>query len=293
MQTINLYKKLADTLETLPLDKRIYNTEAKMYRLNYFGKELVLKSLYQTSGFIFANKLYTIEMLDAYKYSLPHSFCIPNYLVSVNKNVAGFALPFIHGENFNTVINDPGVSEEEKLYYYKKIGDLLEQLRNIRRYTSLKDIYLNDLHEANIMVNPCNREISIIDLDSCKIGSNCAFPSKYLNQGEMLDNKPFKYKYNIDNTGNGYLLANENSDIYCYILMLINYLLNDNMFRISEEEFIEFLNYLETIGFHKELLDCLCLITVDNKDNQNPRDYLDTITPKQITKARQFYVGRR
>ena len=293
MQTININKKNADLLEILPLDSTIYNTEAKMLRFRYLDKDLVLKALHYSEGPIFANKLYTIEMLDTYRYSLPHSFCIPSHLVSVNKKVVGFALPFIHGENFMTLMRDHSISEEEKLYYYKRIGDILEQLRNIRKYTSLKDVYINDLHEGNIIINPNNKEVSLIDLDSCKIGTNCSFPSKYLSKGELLEDKPFKYKYNQDDNGSGYLIANENSDIYCYIVMLINYLIGDNLWRISKNEFLELLDYLSCIGFDKELLDCLHLLLENDKDNKNPRDYLDTLTPKQLTKARRFYVGRQ
>ena len=289
MQTINLSKSKATSLEALPLDYTIFNTEGKLFRIKYLNKDLVLKSLYNNSGFIFANKLYTIEMLDTYKHSLPRSFCVPNYLVTINKNVEGFAMPYIEGENFATVTANNNISLEEKLYYYKKIGDILNQLKSIRRYTSLKDFYINDLHEGNIIVNPNNREVSFIDLDSCKVGSNCAFSSKYLNNGELLENKPYKYKYNTDNNAPGYLIANENSDIYCYIIMLLNFLLDDDLWRINETELLEFLNYLDIIGVNKELLYSIETITKKDKNNKNPRDYLETLTLKQIVKARRYY----
>ena len=152
-------------------------------------------------------------MLDDNNKYLPQVFYIPDSLISVKDKIIGFTIPPFKGKTLQSILNSKEIEEREKLYYLKRVGDVLEQLRNIRKYSSLKDIYINDLYESNIMVNTHNKEIGFIDLDSCKIGHNCAFEARYLVPNSKLDNKPYKYNYNESKNGYGYIIANENSDI--------------------------------------------------------------------------------
>lgn len=64
-------------------------------------------------------------------------------------------------------------------------------MKNIRKYTELKDFYIGDIHEDNFLVDTEKQEIFVADLDSCKIAD---------------------YK------------VTEETDIYCYIIMILNYL---------------------------------------------------------------------
>ena len=52
-------------------------------------------------------------------------------------------------------------------------------MENVRKYTSIQDFYIGDIHEENIMVDK-NGNVRIIDLDSCKILNNLASPTRYL-----------------------------------------------------------------------------------------------------------------
>lgn len=79
MKIINISKKKYESLFPLELSKDIINTEAKLYHYRYTPLyDGVLKKLYQSKGNIFANKLYTIEMLNFYKEYLPNNFVIPD-----------------------------------------------------------------------------------------------------------------------------------------------------------------------------------------------------------------------
>ena len=73
MNHINISKKKLENLVPLDLSKKVFHTESMIYHLDYRGKDKVLKILYQSKGSIFANKLYTVEMLDCYKNYLPDS----------------------------------------------------------------------------------------------------------------------------------------------------------------------------------------------------------------------------
>ena len=253
MKIITLSKKKFENLTKVNLSKEIFNTEGNIYDFEYRGNKKILKTLYTLNGYTFANKLYTIEMLDSNKQYLPSSFYIPDYLCTVDGHVVGFTVPKIEGVNLSTILSSKDINYKEQIYYLKKIGEILNQLHNIRKYTPLKEIYINDLHESNFIVDNNNRELKVIDLDSCKIGSNEPFAARFLTPISMI-NGVEKYKINEDINSNGYIVPNSDSDLYCYSMIILNYLFGDKVNNIGIENFYEYLNYLEYIGMNKELL---------------------------------------
>ena len=98
MKNINISKKKYSELQRINIDRRVTNTEGIIYLLDYNGKIKVFKSLFNNTGITFANKLFNIELLSYYKDILPNSFCIPDSLVTVNKEIKGFTLDLINGK---------------------------------------------------------------------------------------------------------------------------------------------------------------------------------------------------
>ena len=155
----------------------------------------------------------------------------------------------------------------------------------IRKYTPLNDIYLSDVHDSNFIVNSDNGDLTVVDLDSCKIKGNQSLPSRYLTPFSLLNNA--KSKYQINTKGNlGYVTADEESDIYCYVIMILNYLYKGNLDSVSVDEFYEYLNYLEDIGVNQELVDNFGRVVI-NKPNENPVNYLDTLTRENVFRAKK------
>jgi len=289
MKTINISKNKFDSLNEMELSKQTLNTEAIMYDIRIKNKDKILKKLYNNLGVGFANKLYTVEMLNYYKNNLPSNFVIPDHLVSLDDKIIGFTVPKIDGINLTDLVTEKSVSNKEKLYYYTKIGETLNQLKNIRKYSDLKEIYINDLHESNIMVNLKNKELNIVDLDSSRILNNGSFAARYLGPTFFVDNKPHKYNYNNDSllNGPGYLFANQNSDLYCYNIMLLNFLYGDKITRMNIDEFYRYLEYLNKIGVNKELLDIFYDLTTTS-DNKNPLNYLETLNDTQLARSKKL-----
>lgn len=287
MNTINISQKKLNSLERMELSKNIFNTEGEIYNFEYRGKRKVLKVLFNSNGIVFANKLYTVEMLDYYKECLPGSFLCPDNLVSIGGEVSGFTIPKFDGINLADLLKDKSIENKEKIYYLVKIGEILNQLKSIRDYGNLKQIFINDLHESNIMVNPRNKELKVIDLDSCRILNNGSFPSRFLGPTYFIDDKPHKYLYNKDGNGYGYIVANENSDLFCYNAIVLNYLFGSSITRLSIGDFYKYLNYLDSLKFNKELLDCFSKLTL-GCDNKNPVNYLDSITDEQVVRAKKL-----
>ena len=289
MKTINISKKKFENLNELELSKYTFNTEGQMYNIRYKNKDKILKRLYNDEGVTFANKLYTLEMLNFYKNNLPSNFVIPDYLVSIDDDIIGFTIPRVKGINLTDLLKEKSISNREKIYYFIKLGETLNQLKNIRKYGSLKEIYINDLHESNIMINIQNKELNIIDLDSSRIFNNGSFGARYLGPTFFINSKPHKYIYNDDAklNGPGYLIANENSDLYCYNIMLLNYLYGSKITELNIDEFYKYLEYLHKIGIDNNLLESFNKLTTAS-DNINPLNYLETLTDVQIARSKKI-----
>ena len=160
-----------------------------------------------------------------------------------------------------------------------------------REYTNISDFYINDLHESNFIVDK-DDNVMVIDIDSCKINGNGIFNSKYLSSKSFISeiykyqkngsNPKYKtyedgyHKYSLDMSGA--FVPDENTDLYCYIIVILNFLYGDNISRFNLEEFYSYIEYLQTIGVDKELLDIFDKI-VSESTNENPYILLDSLLP--------------
>ena len=130
----------------------------------------------------------------------------------------------------------------------------------------------------------CIRDsLYVVDLDSCKISNNIASPSRYLNRHGLLNNTIYKYRVN-DGDNSAYIIPDRNSDLYCYNIMVLNYLYGANINNISLVEYYDYLNYLEYIGMDMELLYKFNNL-VTSRDNDNIGNYLDTISQENIVRS--------
>lgn len=288
MQIINMSKTKLNSLEPLILPKNVTSTECELFKYPYYGKEKLLKKLHRTDGIIFANKLYTIEALNANKDSMPSNFVLPESLVSINKKIEAFTMKYIKGINLSVILSNPDITYEEKIHYLKSIGRILEQMQNIRKYTNLNNFYLGDIHEDNFLVERDKQEVYIVDLDSCKIAGNKSFPGRYLTNSSLIKYNNTKYQTLSQTDDLADYKIDENTDIYCYIIMILNYLYDGRVDRLSLDKFYDFINYLEDIKVNIELIECFNKIVVGG-NNINPCNYLDTLTPKQVAGARRLY----
>lgn len=287
MEIINMSKRKLDSLEPMKLPNSVINTESQIFYFSYRGVDKLLKKLYNYDGLAFANKLYTLQAIDSNSSYIPDNFVIPEFLVSINKRIEAFVVPLIKGDNLSVILNDFNISNEEKKYYLKRLGQILEQMKNIRKYTSLTDFYIGDLHEDNLMIDYNKRDIHIVDFDSCKIMGNKSSPSRYLTLNGLLNSNNGKYKKTSDNDALANYEVDENTDIYCYIMIILNYLYNGQISNVDIEEFYKFINYLNDIGVDLNLLESFNRILSNDKNN-NPIDFIDTLTPKQVSLARIY-----
>lgn len=298
MEIIKLNKKQLENLQPLELDKKIFNTEAQIFKLNekkqWIRNPKLFKKLYIDDGDVFSNKLATITSLINYSDILKKlEIILPEKLVAINSDLVGFTMPYVDNFNFEVILRDKSISDSKKIEYFKQIGALFEKMKEIRKYTELKDFYLNDVHEGNFIVSKETDKIIAIDLDSCKINNNKPFPAKYLNPSiefGYLDQKYMPY----DREHMGFFVPDENTDMYCYSIMLLNYFYGDNILKVSIEEYYKYLQYLKDIGFPTPLVDIFSnLYSLAN--NNNPSSYLDEL-PKDHCKSNKLvfnYLNRK
>lgn len=112
-----------------------------------------------------------------------------------------------------------------------------------------------------------------------------------INSKALLNNVKGKYNINEDEDVLGHVIADENSDLYCYIMVILNYLYGSNLNTVAIEEFYEYMNYLEYIGIDKNLVSLFERI-VTNKNNKNPEHLLSSITDEQVYRASEKVYKR-
>lgn len=73
----------------------------------------VLKILFRSKGDIFSTKLFTISYLMDHKDEIAiDELVIPDSLLSIDRELRGFIMPYIQGENFQDILNRSDLSIE-------------------------------------------------------------------------------------------------------------------------------------------------------------------------------------
>ena len=308
METINITKKRFDSLKQYSLPNYVYNTEGTLYILpikNRWNTQIkLLKRLYLNSGAVFGNKLQTINSLIDNKEEIDIAEIVfPEKIATVGSEIVGFIMPLVNSMNLKTALMDNHISNERKVKYLKQIGLILEKMKLVREYTSINEFYLNDLHESNFIVTTDTDDVRVIDVDSCKINGNQIFTSKYLSSKSFINqiykyqkNNTFSYPYTYSESGikyrkysdtsyhkystniEGSFIPDENTDLYCYIIVILNFLYGEDTSRFTFEEFYDYLSYLNKIGVSKEFVD-IAEKLVDGSPNENPYPLLDSLIP--------------
>ena len=294
MKIINLRMHQLRSLKELDLPEGTLNTEALMLVLNRkyaktkSGGRMLLKYLdAQDDEKVMARKMYTINMLNgSYEYMSIDELIIPNYVVVVDGKIAGFAMPLMENHtNLGNLINDEDKSLSEKLYYLSEVGNIIDKVQHTHD-KSFK-MQFGDLNEFNFIIDSHN-QVKAIDLDSAYVGqdepSNSAY---YLLKNQYI--KMVKDKYKINK--NGTIIPSDNTDLYCYNMMILNTLSNDFLYKRDIPTYYSYLNHLKDIGIDKELVKCFSNIYLP-VDNINPKDMILDIND-DIVKDADFKVFQK
>jgi hypothetical protein len=295
MEVVEISKKLYNSLYKLKLNNKIYNTEAEIFVIPEKEKwekhQKILKKLYMDQGAIFGNKLLTVNALIDNKdlINIPEMI-LPEKIAVYNHEIIGFTLDYIKNVNFSLMLSDPKIDDDLKKNLLIEVGIILEKMKKLRNSGILTDFYLNDIHEGNFIYNLETKHLNVVDVDSASIGGNKPFSAKYLTRYSPVATMPFKYKVNHFDSP-GYITPDDNSDIYCYNVMVLNYLFNDKITILDTREFCLYLNYLRSLGYDYDILDVFYKM-YESGANESIAPYIDKL-PKDLKtltlSRRQFF----
>ena len=179
----------------------------------------------------------------------------------------------------NTVYNTEG-----KIYIYEDKDKWNKRMHLVKRlYINSGPIFSNKLATINSLVDYEEQ----IDMPFC---------SKYLSRmNPSISDLPGKYKLSNFRCS-GDIIPNKDTDLYCYIITVLNTLFGRETHRLPLETFYDYLEYLRRIGVSTELIDIISDI-YSNKSNTNPKELLDGLKPvfykchesvfKSLTKQRR------
>ena len=261
MEVKNITEMKLKQLNNLFIPKEIFNTEAELFifdKKEKWAKEhYAFKKFFIENGEVFSNKLYTLHQLIDKKEQIGiEELVMPDKLISVDGKVRGFTMPYIENINLHTILNSKEFDVKEKIGYLKEIGKILEDIKHVREYKGVDTFYLNDIHEGNFILNKKTGKINVVDIDSARISNSLTQPSKYLARAKENLAKVSKY-HQCENEVGASFIADENTDLFCYIVMILNFLYGGNVLKLSLAEFYVYLDYLSKLGMSKELLDKL------------------------------------
>ena len=83
---------------------------------------------------------------------------------------------------------------------------------------------------------------------------------------------PDKYRY----TKSGIIIPNNDSDLYCYNMILLNILADENMYKKDLDIYYKYLAHLKDVGIDSELVKIFNAIYLP-MENQNPVHLIKTI----------------
>lgn len=278
MDIINMSSK--QITSNITLDS--YNTSGYLKIVNYFNRKMVIKKIDPIRCDEVISK---VLFLNRYKNLMPSNFVIPEFLVLLDNKDLYMAIDYINGNNLGDVLKDKNINIRDKKIYLSYIGNTLEEMRHMRENPLLSDFCLGDLHEDNFIVS--NKKLYTIDLDDIKIDSISPIVS-YLQVGSLFsylhtdkyiieDYNPYFVKYKVD----------YNTDMYCYIMVILNFLYGDNVNNMNINDFYCYLDYLYKIGIDSSLLECFNSIS-SSDDNINPMNYIDSLTSNQFYRAKKI-----
>ncbi len=260
--------------DKLKLDEGIINTEAYLYLVN----NVIYKIFINESDFL--NKSVVLSELILNKdliLDITDKLVLPEEIVSINSECDnGYSMKYIEGVALKEKLADSNVDILEKVDLLKQVGNILEDMSLIRDNKNMKSFYLNDMHEDNFLVDKSGI-LKVIDIDSSRIGDNYSIGSKYLiSDSRELFNYPDKYEI-VDNPYFSYIKPNAETEIYCYDMMIINFLLgNYDSHMLSKNEYFSSLKYFCSNGMNSSLANDLSLV-YSNEKNINPVNNLDGI----------------
>lgn len=279
MEDIKLSKTEISSLEKLPIN--CTNSEGIFYFYDTENGKKLIKIIRDFYNRYTQIGLKNIKILKEYNEILSVAFpefVLPEALVYIEEKLRGYIMQYITGITLSDYLKKSDIPLEKKLTILKDIGKILEKIFSFNKIPY--NIILGDFHENNIIINNENK-VKIIDLNGICLNPKDIPNCKYLNMAvNELRYKKTKYEVNIL----GEVTPNKDTDIFCYGMMIMNFISQSEFGKLPYYKIKRYLNYLKTIGFPTEFINCIEKLYSSDK-NVNPYPYIESITEEMIENA--------
>ena len=294
MKVVNLRIHQLRKLKELVLEKGILNTEALMLILDKKqaktknGGKMLFKYLdAQDDESVMGRKLYTLNMLNSsLEYQRISELIIPDTIIVVDNKIVGFAMPLIENHlNLGNFLANEENSFLEKLNYLTQVGKIIDKVQRVDDLSF--QMNFGDLNEFNFIIDSSSI-VRAIDLDSAYIGQDePSHTAYYLLKNPYLENIPSKYK----KLSSGLIIPSNETDLYCYNMILLDFLAGEDMYKKDLDIFYKYLNHLKDVGIDSELIRIFQSIYFSSF-NQNPFSLLKTI-PVDLRKDMSYQTFKK
>ena len=274
-----MFKDIRDIRE-FKVSDGVSHVESKLYtgRKNDMNVLIKLLNFYSVKddNDICLNKMYVInELYDNKNIIGIDELVMPIERARIYNDNIVCIYPYVPSYNFKDVINDNEVSVRDKINYLKQIGEILDKMDKVRKRGEISTFYLGDVHESNFIINKNTNRVNVVDMDSSKINFSCDNSSKYLYLCDSIYEVD-KYKYR-EHFGVSVCMIDKNTDIFCYIMIILNYIFGIDMCSLDIKDYNICMEYLRDMGVSNNLVDILYRVYT-NDDNINPYMLLDEFT---------------
>ena len=284
MQIINLTKKQFESLKPFKIKDNLFTAEGDFYIISLSNKWItvrkLLKKFHNISGKKYDNKIKTIKNLIELKHTINiKELVLPENLVAIDNEIGGYTMELVPSISLEEALLSNEIDIEQKIKYLYQIGEILEKMDYVRKYTNIKEFYLNDIHENNFIIDVNTNSIRVVDMDSCKINDNLTttIGSKYLQPDTIITKIP-KYKQDENFVYGCSYIPSKDTDLYCYIIIILNFIYGGGIEKLSLEELYDYFEYLISIGVNQELINTFKKI-LSNSQNENPYKLLHSLIP--------------
>lgn len=283
MKEIALKEKDIEKLKKYPLE-RIMSTESVIYyyKNNQKEKSVLLKKLFRTEQESVERKEKTISDMQNSELSTYKELVIPKEIVLVQGIKSGFTIEEVTDSiNLHFILKDQTVPTIKKIHILQKIGDLLK-----RTQSQEQSFFFGDLQDYNFLVDK-EDNIYAVDLDSAATEENVPLETKYI----AIDRKTHKVeKYKVTKETKAY--PSKDVENFCYNTMVLNFLADTATHRLSYGDYYNYIEYLEEIGYPKEMMDIYRNHYID-KQNKMVVDMLEDL-PKDLEEGNyKVYQNKR
>ena len=271
-------KEEFENLKPLHLIAGTLEKESDMYYVPGTKKKIIkVYKNYQDKAYIDA-KMLAIDNLLQYKREVDFPELLePTGILKVENNIMGPIYSKILGYTSRIYLNTFYDTIDIKIEIFRKIGELLHKIAKTNpKYNAA----FADVHVDNFIINGIpldnvrnvkNISITACDTDSMKILSSPGITGYYLYDGDKFSDFD---KYPLDE--DGYVLANTNTDIYCYSMMLLDLISkSEYVYSLNIDEYYHYLDFLDKLGFDSNLLRAFASLYEEDIDNISPLPYLD------------------